>query len=98
MFGGVDEALINKVYGNISDTNAFWTQFWRATPEARREALFPFLWGTVAKQGQLYGNRTKNSDVRVGNSHSSYPGYNEFLTGAPDPGIDSNDKKKLVQT
>jgi len=31
-------------------------RYWRATPAERREALFPFLWGTVAKQGQIFGN------------------------------------------
>jgi hypothetical protein len=47
----------------------------------------------LAKQGQLWGNRDKGSDVRVSNGHNfSYPGYNEFLTGSADARIDSNDK------
>src|SRR5262245_39686259 len=93
VFQGAEEILISKQYGNISETNLVRTNFWRATPEARREALFPFLWGTVAKQGQLWGNRDKGSEVRVSNGHNfSYPGYNEFLTGYADPRIDSNDK------
>lgn len=99
IFQGVDEPMISKVYGNISDTNAIRKWLWRDTPEARREALFPFLWGTVAKQGQIWGNREKGSNVRVSNGHNfSYPGYNEFLTGIPDPAIDSNDKKLNVNT
>src|SRR6185436_4133422 len=93
VFQGAEEILISKQYGNISDTNAVRTNFWRPTPEARREALFPFLWGTVAKQGQLWGNRQRESEVRVSNGYNfSYPGYNEFLTGYADPKIDSNDK------
>jgi len=99
IFQGVDEPMISKVYGNISDTNAIRKWLWRDTPEARREALFPFLWGTVAKQGQIWGNREKGSNVRVSNGHNfSYPGYNEFLTGISDPAIDSNDKKLNVNT
>lgn len=93
LFRGAEELLISREYGNISDTNAVRAAFWRDTPEARREALFPFLWGTVAKQGQLWGNRDRKSDVRVSNGRNfSYPGYNEFLTGIADPAIDSNDK------
>lgn len=93
VFRGADEALINKEYGRVGDTNAFRARFWRETAEARREALFPFLWGTVAQQGQLWGNRDLGSDVRVTNGRNfSYPGYNEVLTGYADPRIDSNDK------
>lgn len=94
VFEGADAGMMNKAFGNVSDTNALNTRFWRPTPQTRREALFPFLWTTVARQGQLWGNRTLNSDVRVSNARNfSYPGYNEFLTGIADPRIDSNDKK-----
>lgn len=52
----------------------------------------PFLWGTVARQGQLYGNRDAGSAARVTNPMKfSYPGYNEMLVGIPDPRIDRND-------
>ena len=58
----------------------------------RREALFPFLWSVVAKQGQIFGNQTKGSVARVTNGMAfSYPGYNEMLTGYPDPKIDRNE-------
>src|SRR5436190_13013014 len=52
VFTGAEEILMSKEYGNVgdSDTNALRAQFWRPTAEARREALFPFLWGTVAKR------------------------------------------------
>lgn len=94
IFQGADEPMISKEYGGVSDTNALRKAFWRDTPEERRAALFPFLWGTVAKEGQIWGNRTLGSHVRVSNTHSfSYPGYNEFLTGIADPRIDSNDKR-----
>lgn len=93
VFQGADETLLSKEWGSVGDTNAARAKYWRATPEARREILLPFLWGTVAKQGQLFGHRPLGSDVRVTNGKNfSYPGYNEFLTGIADPQIDSNDK------
>ena len=74
-----DEAAFKKTYGG-------------ETPEARREALMPFLWSTVAKQGQIYGNRDKGSDAYVTNQFFfSYPGYSETLCGFPDPRVNSND-------
>ena len=93
VFRGAEEMPLTKEFGNSGSSNAIQKEFWRATPAARREALMPFLWGTVARQGQLWGNRDKGSEVRVTNGHNfSYPGYNEFLTGYADPAIDSNDK------
>lgn len=69
-------------------------EFLRAKPEQRREALMPFLWGTIAKEGQLYGNRNKKSEAVLTNGLKfSYPGYSEFLCGFVDGKIDSNDKK-----
>lgn len=93
VFTGADSGLLNSKYGGI------WTKpedlkraYWRETEEERREALLPFLWEVVAKQGQLYGNQTKGSVARVTNGLAfSYPGYNEMLTGRPDPRINSND-------
>ena len=93
VFQGAEEILISKQYGNVGKTNELKAEFWRSDPQQSREVLFPFLWGTVAKQGQLLGNRKRGSEVRVTNGRNfSYPGYNEFLTGIADPKIDSNDK------
>jgi len=64
----------------------------RSTVADSRAALFPFLWGQVAVHGQLFGNRDLGSDSHVTNGFDfSYPGYNETLTGAGDPRINSND-------
>lgn len=91
VFHGAEADLTDAKIGGVQDVEALRKKFWRNTPEARREALFPFLWGTVAKQGQLYGNQDKKSIARVTNGlNFSYPGYNEMLTGRPDPRIDSN--------
>ena len=58
-----------------------------------REALLPFLWQVVAKNGQIYGNRTLGSDAYVTNGFNfSYPAYNETLSGFADTRIHSNDK------
>ncbi len=93
VFGGADEKLLTKEAG-VSDPAALAKEFWRDTPEARREALLPFLWTVVAKQGQVYGDVTRGREVRVTNGHNfSYPGYNELLSGKADPRVDSNDKK-----
>jgi len=93
VFTGAEERLIAKESG-VEEPDLLRRAFWRETPEARREALLPFLWTVVAREGQLYGNADRGSWARVTNGHNfSYPGYNELLTGAPDPSIDSNDKR-----
>ena len=67
-------------------------RYWRSSVAERRAVLMPFVWGTIARQGQLYGNRDVGSAARVTNPMKfSYPGYNELLTGMPDPRIDRND-------
>jgi hypothetical protein len=94
VFRGAEETLLNEKDGGVADVAALRRDFWRPTPEARREALMPFLWSVVARQGQLYGNADKGSPAKVANGMNfSYPGYNELLTGSPDPRVDSNDKK-----
>src|SRR5688572_296667 len=90
VFRGAEDMPMGKEFGNHGNSNAIRKEFWRETPQARREVLLPFLWDTIAKQGQVWGNRDKRSEVRVSNGHNfSYPGYNEFLTGTADPRIDS---------
>ncbi len=99
VFQGADMRMLSKEFGNISNTNAAQKRFWRETAEERRAVLMPFLWGEVAKKGQLWGNREKKSEVRVTNGRNfSYPGYSEFLTGVADAKIDSNDKKLNAHT
>lgn len=93
VFGGAEEILMTKENGGVTDVDALKKDYWRDTPEARREVLMPFLWTVVAKQGQIYGNQAKGSVAEVTNGMKfSYPGYNETLCGFADPRIDSNDK------
>lgn len=61
-------------------------------PADRARALMPFLHGVVATQGVLLGDRAHGSCAAVANDQGfSYPGYNEILTGRPDPAITSNE-------
>ena len=93
IFTGADGSLLNSKDGGVWDKpDDLRKAFWRDDPAERRAALFPFLWGTVAKQGQIFGNQNKASVGRVTNGMAfSYPGYNEMLTGVPDPRINSNE-------
>jgi hypothetical protein len=93
MFSGADPTLLNeKAGGSWLGEPDLRKRYWREDADARRAALFPFLWGTVAKQGQMFGNQAKGSIARVTNGMAfSYPGYNEMSVGFPDPRIDSNE-------
>ena len=93
IFQGADAALMNKENGGVGDPRRLKDEFWRDTPQARREALLPFLWSTVARQGQIFGTRGEGSESWVTNGlNFSYPGYSETLCGFVDPGVNSNDK------
>jgi hypothetical protein len=90
VFSGAERALMGRA-GKVADTAALRRDFWRDTPEARREALMPFLWGTVAREGQIFGDSASGSRARTLNRYKfSYPGYSETFTGFFDPRIDSN--------
>ena len=68
-------------------------RFWRTDATERRKLLMPFVWTTIAAKGQILGDASKGSSVRLTNGlWFSYPGYNEMLSGAADARIDSNDK------
>jgi hypothetical protein len=92
IFTGADPTLLNeKEGGSWLGEPELRKRYWREDVDARRALLFPFLWGTVAKQGQIYGNQLKGSVAHVTNGKAfSYPGYNEMSTGYPNDAIDSN--------
>jgi hypothetical protein len=96
IFRGADEALMtpDQVAGGgvpKGSLTALRADFLADTPEERRQKLMPFFWGTLVPGGQVFGNRDLGSSARVINAaRVSYPGYNELLTGAPDPLITSN--------
>lgn len=93
VFRGADPLLMNAEHGGVRDVEAATAAWWRDTPEARRQALLPFLWGTVAAQGQLIGNQDKGSTGHIRNGRNkSYPGYAELLSGYVDPQIVDNSR------
>ncbi|MDF2192146.1 sulfatase-like hydrolase/transferase [Paraflavitalea sp. CAU 1676] len=92
IFLGADSALLyNKRY--TKDSAWTFQKYWAATVQERREKLMPFTWSQIAKNGQLYGNRTLGNKVDLKNTFwFSYPGRSETWTGHFDPAINSNDK------
>jgi hypothetical protein len=92
VFNGADDQLMNRKFGHVQDTSGLRRLFSRDSQNASRAALLPFIWNVVAKQGEIFGNRSLQSDADVTNGFKfSYPGYNEMITGHPDPRINSND-------
>jgi hypothetical protein len=91
LFGGPQKKIYNtKKY--VKDLPKIKAQYWDADPIKSREKLMPFMWGTIAKQGQIYGNKKLGNKVTLTNGYKfSYPGYNEILTGWGDHKINSND-------
>jgi hypothetical protein len=92
IFTGADTTLLNRKDGGSWMPEAqLRARYWRDDVDERREVLFPFLWGTVARRGQIFGNQSKGSVAHVTNGKAfSYPGYNEMTTGFPNDAIDSN--------
>ena len=95
LFTGMDPLLMNEKTAGMQEEGAkeLRERLWKATPEARREVLAPFIWKELAARGGVLGNVPKGSSVKVTNSYRvSYPGYSEILTGrANDGAIKGND-------
>ncbi len=90
LFEGAEARLMGKA-GGVEEEAGLVARYGRATAAERRQALLPFLWGTVAAQGQVFGDEVHGCPVRVANdARVSYPGYSEMLTGAVDPRVNSN--------
>ena len=93
LFGGLSSDYLTKDAGRVEDRAPIEQRFGAPTPVERREKMMPFFWTVIAKQGQVFGDPAAGSVARVTNGlRFSYPGYNEMLTGFPDPRVDSNDK------
>jgi hypothetical protein len=91
MFTGADRAYFKQ--DKSGEPGASEKRFWRPAAEERRAALMPFMWGTMATKGQIFGDPSKASRVHLTNGlWFSYPGYNEMFSGVADPRVDSNDK------
>lgn len=95
MFTGADETLMDKQNGGVKDIPGLKKKYWRTTTEERRAALLPFVWGTLVKEGQLFGDPASQALCKSTNGLKfSYPGYSELFCGVADPRIDSNDKRE----
>ena len=99
VFGGADQRLMIKENG-VEKPDELKSQFWTEEREKRRQLLMPFLWGRCQEgTAWIAGDLELESLVAVTNGHYfSYPGYNEILSGFPDPAVDSNDKKYNLNT
>lgn len=81
-FGGAEAGLIDPEDGGVSDPEVM-----------RRENLLPFLWGTVARHGQIFGASETAPALVTNGLNFSFPGYAEMLCGVADSRVDSNDKR-----
>jgi hypothetical protein len=92
LFTGMDSVISADSLSGVYDLERLRRDYWRATPEARREALMPFLWDSLVPRGILLGDRTRQSAVAITNPHGfSAPGYQEILTGQYQPDVTTND-------
>jgi hypothetical protein len=92
VFGGAQEGLFTKA-NKVDRPDVLRKSFGGGEPHERREKLMPFLWGIVAKEGQIFGNQERGSVVRITNRFGvSYPGYSEAITGVADDRIKDNRK------
>src|SRR4051794_17711083 len=81
-FGGADEAIMNKQFGGVKDLDGLKKRYQRPTAEERRATLLPFFWDTVAKKGQIFGDRSRQATTKLTNGLKfSYPGYSEMFCG-----------------
>ncbi len=91
LFRGIDSSILAMKTYRQQDSASIMKKYGAATVAERRAKLMPFFWGTIAKQGQLYGNRDFNNKVNVRNKYwFSYPGRSETICGYYDPKINSN--------
>lgn len=94
VFTGADETLLDAKAGGVKELDALKRRYWKPSAVERRETLLPFFWGTIAKQGQVFGDPSREAAVKLTNGLKfSYPGYSELFCGFADPRIDSNDKR-----
>jgi hypothetical protein len=93
VFRGPDPRIVeDKRFVNTDIKDDVITPAYLKAPDPA-SALMPFLHEVIGRQGVLLGNRDAKECARVANDMwFSYPGYNEILTGKPDPGIVQNDE------
>lgn len=76
---------------NQKDSAGIFKKYWAAGRDERRKKLLPFIWNTMAANGQIYGNRSFGNNVDNANPYwFSYPGYSEIFCGYVDTAINAN--------
>jgi hypothetical protein len=91
VFKGMDSAIANDSQFNEGDSALIFERYWSPDAAGRRKKLLPFLWSTIAANGQVHGNRAYGNKVDNANPFwFSYPGYSEIMTGYADTNINSN--------
>lgn len=92
VFRGAEDTLLADEQAGMKDAADVRVRFGTGAMPDRRARLMPFLWEVVARQGALFGNRDRGSEVVMRNRHRfSYPCYAELLTGRPQEAITSNE-------
>lgn len=96
IFGGLDETIaVHDEQQVYSDMAAMRARFGGDTPQARRAALMPVFWKTLAPLGMVLGNPAYGNHVTVQNRVQwSTPGYTEMLTGRPRPEVTDNQHRR----
>lgn len=91
LFHGANLDLLTNPKYNSMDSLQRLKDFWSDNLQDRRKKLMPFTWKTIAKHGQLYGNRKYGNKVNLKNPYwYSYPGRAEVLSGFVDKKVNSN--------
>ena len=99
VFAGMDSAIANNRRFNQGDSGYIYKKYWSDDVNERRKKLLPFLWNTIAVNGQIYGNRNFGNKVDNSNPYwFSYPGYSEIFCGFVDTLINSNNYKNNPNT
>jgi hypothetical protein len=92
LFQGADSSILFDRRFNHDDSAWTVTKYWDDNLETRRHKLMPFVWETIAHNGELLGNREAGNLVNVQNKYwFSYPGRSEAFTGYYDPKVNSNE-------
>lgn len=99
VFKGIDTTIAGIPQFNQGHKAEIWKKYGGATAEESRARLLPFIWGTMAENGQLYGNRMYGNNVDNSNPYwFSYPGYSEIFCGYVDTAVNSNSYKANPNT
>ncbi|MES1160158.1 MAG: phosphoglyceromutase [Bacteroidota bacterium] len=92
LYQGADSSILFDKQYNHNDSAWTVAKYWDKDQQERRHKLMPFVWETIARQGQLLGNRQYGNFVNVENKYwFSYPGRSEIFTGYFDSAVNSNE-------